>query len=483
MLGRTSALRRAAGALLQQPVQHARGLATADGDIALLEQLLSAAKARATEESAKVVEEDDATGPKFVVGTYNAISSVGLETFPTKGAPAYKTASIVDNPDIEPHAIMLRSHKLQVSEVPDTIRAIARCGAGTNNVPVDEMSARGIPVFNSPGANANAVKELVVCSMLLASRGVVEGIDHVKTIFEEDGDDVGKVKKRVEAEKKLFKGREIQGKTLGVIGLGHIGASVAEAALALGMNIVGYDPAISVEGAWRLPGGNIKRADSVDDLMPQCDYISLHVPYMEATHHILGKEQLEKMRPGAALVNFARGELVDSAALRAIYDSGAHTGKYVSDFADEWLHDCEKVIIMPHLGASTAEAEDNSATMAAQEVIDFVATGTITNSVNFPTTKLESLGGSGTRVVIVNRNEPGILGAIASVLGNSGVNIQQQINTSRGSIAYNVVDVDQEEPDMVAAMTELRSLDGVLSTRLIGSKPEFKVPSNYVLRQ
>ena len=236
----------------------------------------------------------------------------------------------------EPHAIMLRSHALQDEQVPPSVRAIARCGAGTNNVPVARMSERGIPVFNSPGANANAVKELALCSLFLASRGVAQSIQAVDELLSEETDPKV-IKKRVEAEKKRFGGHEIKGKTLGVIGLGAIGASLAQAAMELGMTVVAYDPAISVEQAWRLPGNQIDRVLRLEELLAQSDYISLHVPYMEQTHHMLNQEALQCLKPNCAIINFARGELIDTDALAAMYDSGAYRGQYIADFPDKKL--------------------------------------------------------------------------------------------------------------------------------------------------
>lgn len=267
----------------------------------------------------------------------------------------------------EPHAIMLRSHGLQDEEVGASVRAIARCGAGTNNVPVARMSERGIPVFNSPGANANAVKELALCSMLLASRGIAQSIAAVDDLLAEETDPKV-IKKRVEAEKKKFGGQEIKGKTLGVIGLGAIGASLAQAAMELGMAVVAYDPAISVDQAWKLPGDQIDRVLRLEELLAQVDYLSLHVPYMEQTHHMLDADALKALPPHCNIINFARGELIDVDALAAMYDSGSFYGNYVADFPDKKLQGNPRCLLMPHLGASTGEAEEVSAAMAAEEV-------------------------------------------------------------------------------------------------------------------
>jgi len=433
----------------------------------MLEELLSSLK-NAAESASPVTDAAAYDGELMNIGTFNAISKVGLNKFAS--APYYNVMPL-DKGDAkdDPHCILLRSYKLKSEEVPVSVRAIARCGAGTNNVPVDEMTARGIPVFNTPGANANAVKELVVCSLLLASRGIIPGIQHVKQLWVDEGSNPDVVKKRVESDKKMFKGNELAGKTLGIIGLGNIGAKVAVAGVHLGMNVVGVDPAMSVDSAWSLPGHSIRRAKSVKDVLAQSDYISLHAPYIKGvTHHLMGPENLGAMKPGAHLLNFSRGELVDTAVLRQMLDAGTFTGKYFADFADEHVHDHENVIEIPHLGASTDEAEANSACMAADEIRAFVESGAITNSVNFPDTAIGEVKG-GCRICIVNRNVPGVLGKITSQLGDFGVNILQQVNTSRDDIAYNIVDVAQDVAELERLQTTLAGIEGVLSSRLIAS--------------
>jgi D-3-phosphoglycerate dehydrogenase len=441
-----------------------------DAETALLEQLLAKAKARKAQ--VKVSSQAEHAGPKFNIGTFNAISPVGLKKFHSR----YRMMPLAEPHDDEPHAILLRSHKLKSEEVPESVRAIARCGAGTNNIPVDQMTSRGIPVFNTPGANANAVKELTICGMLLASRGVSEGINHLNNMWETDGDDIPALKKRVETDKKLFVGQELTGKTLGVIGLGHIGTQVAVAALALGMKVVGFDPAITVQSAWTLPGDKITRANDMADLLAKSDYVSLHVPYIpDVTHHLINEEMLGHMKPNAHVINLARGELVDSQAMRAKYDNGSRTGKYIADFADEYLHDHNKVILVPHLGASTEEAEENSASMAAETIMSFAQTGQIRHSVNFPPTPIDmgGLRADGARLCIVNRNVPGVLGLITSTLGDLGLNIRSTFNSSRGEIAYNVVDLSEFPEESVKVQDALLQLDGVLSTRLL--EPTFEV--------
>ncbi|GAB5353645.1 hypothetical protein AAMO2058_000052300 [Amorphochlora amoebiformis] len=446
------------------PIVQKRMFSSQD-EIIMLEKLLEEAKNRKN----TVPEEPPSSynGPSFNVQTYNAISPVGLQKFPEG---KYKISADEKDLDGGPHAILLRSHKLQVEEVPATVRAIARCGAGTNNIPVSKMSELGIPVFNTPGANANAVKELVVTALLLSSRGISEGIQHVKShIIPEENGDYDKISSRIEKDKKLFVGQEIQGKTLGVIGLGHIGSRVVGAALSLGMKVVGFDPALSLEAAWRLPGDQMSRASSLEDLYKSADYISLHVPYIkDKTHHLINEEALKIMKPTASICNFARGEIVDGGALRAAYESGGFKGKYISDFADKELMGHPNHIVMPHLGASTAEAEENSASMAADQIIDFLQTGSIRNSVNFPDCNLQPKDNESSRLCIVNENSPGVLGAITSFLGVKGINIEQQINLSRGGIAYTVIDMKGQPEDPSLMQTELAKVDGILSSRFIG---------------
>ncbi len=332
---------------------------------------MKTAKAREVAARAAGGDGADRAGSAFSVKTYNAISPVGLDKFPKGKYSVSGDDAALEGP---PMAMMLRSHKLQVSEVAPTVRGIVRCGAGTNNIPVKEMSDMGIPVFNTPGANANAVKELVVCSLLLASRVIVEGNNHVNNVINvEENNDYSKISVRIEKDKAMFGGTEIEGKTLGVIGLGAIGSRVVNAALGLGMNVVGYDPVLSVEAAWRLPGDKMSRADDLNQLLEVADYITIHVPYIKGvTHHLIDAEALKKCKPGVHLLNFARGEIIDGAAVRAGYDSGKLTGKYVSDFSDPDLMGHPRHLVLPHLGASTVEAEENSASMAAETLMDFL---------------------------------------------------------------------------------------------------------------
>mmetsp|Transcript_32312 Transcript_32312/g.47502 ORF Transcript_32312/g.47502 Transcript_32312/m.47502 type:complete len:471 (+) Transcript_32312:57-1469(+) len=402
---------------------------------------------------------------KFQVQTFNKISPVGLGKFP---ADKYDVRT-GDSEAANAHAILLRSHKLKEEEVPHTVRAIARCGAGTNNVPVARMTELGIPVFNTPGANANAVKELVLCGMFLGSRRIVDGINHMTELGKQ-----GLAKERVEKDKAMFGGREIKGKTLAVIGLGHIGSSTAVDAAKLGMKTVGYDPALSIESALKLPR-TIKLTDSIVSAVQQADYISINIPYIKGeggTHGIIGKDVISNMKPDAVLLNFARGELVDSEAMKEFLDGG--NGKYVSDFPDDLLWDHKNAIILPHLGASTEEAEDAAASMAAETIKNFLEKGTIVNSVNFPETSLPDRPENAVRFVCVNQNLPGMLAHITEAFAKANLNILQQINHSRGEIAYNVMDVDITDHDDVLSFKEVQEVitmqEGVLSSRIIFGK-------------
>jgi D-3-phosphoglycerate dehydrogenase len=428
---------------------------SASEDIKLVEQLLEQLKNR--ESSSDDVSSGLYAGPAFNIKTFNNISSVGLKQFDER---FYKM-----NDESEHHAILLRSHKLQESDVQPSVRAIARCGAGVNNIPVGRMTELGIPVFNTPGSNANSVKELTVCAMLLASRDILGGINHVKQIYTEETDH-GTIHKRVEKEKKLFVGQELAGKTLGVVGLGNIGSMVAAAATSLGMNVVGYDPMLTVDTALALPH-SMKKANDLDSVLKAADYLSLHVPYSDKTHHLL-KDELLLMKPEAHIFNFSRGELIDSASLAALYKSGHRTGKYVTDFVDEDLNEIPEVVIMPHLGASTGEAEENSASMAAIEVRSFLERGSIVNSVNFPECELGPVTDKTNRLCIINQNIMGVLGNVSTVLGDSGINILKQINVSRGDIAYTVVEFEGMPESSDDMQMSLLQIDGVLSSRFVG---------------
>jgi len=403
---------------------------------------------------------------KYQIKTFNKISPVGLARF-HKDNYDVRTG---DDEAANAHAILMRSHKLQEDDVPNTVRAIARCGAGTNNIPVPRMTELGIPVFNTPGANANAVKELVICGMLLGSRRIVDGINHMKDLGGQ-----GLARERVEKDKAMFGGQEIKGKTLAVIGLGHIGAMTARDAEALGMKVKGYDPGLSVQSAMRLPR-DMNLVDSITTAVSGADYISINIPYVKGeggTHGIIGKDVISHFSPNACLLNFARGELVDSEAMKEFLDSG--NGKYISDFPEDLLWDHDNTIILPHLGASTEEAEDAAASMAADTIRNYLENGTIVNSVNFPDTQLDDRPRDTVRFTVVNKNVPGALAAITEAISNEGLNIVQQINHSRGDIAYNVCDIDTMNHDDVVSFKNVQEqitmVDGVISTRIIYGEP------------
>jgi D-3-phosphoglycerate dehydrogenase len=332
------------------------------------------------------------------------------------------------------------------------------------------MTELGIPVFNTPGANANAVKELVLCGMLLGSRKIVDGINHMKDLGAQ-----GLARERVEKDKAMFGGQEIKGKTLAVIGLGNIGSMTARDAEALGMKVRGYDPGLSVQSALRLPK-DLELVDSITTAVTGADYISINIPYIKGqggTHGIIGKDIISHFSPNAVLLNFARGELVDSEAMKEFLDSGE--GKYVSDFPDDVLWDHKNAVIMPHLGASTEEAEDAAASMAAETIRSYLETGTIRNSVNFPDTSLDDRPETAVRFTVVNKNVPGVLAAITEAFAHEGLNIMQQINHSRGDIAYNVLDIETKDHDGVIEFKNVQEritmVDGVLSTRVIYGQP------------
>ncbi len=384
--------------------------------------------------------------------TLNQISVKGLDRLPRD---RYEIASEFASPD----AILLRSHKLQSADIPASVLAIARAGAGTNNVPVSECTERGIPVFNSPGANANAVKELVATALLLGSRGVIEGINYVDTLG--GMSDESELNKTLEAHKKEFKGSELVGKRLGVVGLGAIGSLVAEMALTMGMEVVGYDPALSVEAAWRLPS-QVQRADALASLFARCDYITLHLPVLDSTRGLVNADLLSAMQPNACLLNFARQEIVDGKDLLAALEAG-QLRKYIADFPAPGLIGRDDVVLMPHIGASTDEAEENCAVMAAEQLRDFLENGNIRNSVNFPSLQLERC--PGTRLAVTNSNVPKILGSVLAILADENINVIDMLNKSRDQIAYNLIDVADTPSD--AVLEQMRQLEGVINVRLI----------------
>ncbi|MCG7861278.1 MAG: phosphoglycerate dehydrogenase [Candidatus Thiodiazotropha endolucinida] len=389
----------------------------------------------------------------YKILTLNNISVAGLDRLPRD---TYEVASEITHPD----AILLRSHKMHGMEIPETVKAIGRAGAGVNNIPVAEMTGLGIPVFNAPGANANAVKELVLAGALLAARNLGPAWRFTTGL---SGDD-GVISKQVESGKKNFVGFELPGRTMGVIGLGAIGVKVANACRALGMNVIGYDPTITVQSAWRL-ASEVEQALSVDDLLSKSDFVTFHVPLTDATANMINAERLRLMKPGSVLLNFARNGIVDDEATVAALDSG-QLYAYVCDFPSNLLKDHPRVITLPHLGASTKEAEDNCAIMVAEEVRDYLENGNITNSVNFPSINLPRNGGF--RIAVVNSNVPNMVGQISTDLANEGLNILDMLNKSRDDIAVTLLDVDKQ-PNAELLQT-LASIDGVLSVRSLSGE-------------
>jgi D-3-phosphoglycerate dehydrogenase len=387
----------------------------------------------------------------YKILTLNNISVKGLERLPRD---QYEVASEITHPD----AILVRSAKMHDMEIPDTVKAIGRAGAGVNNIPVERMTEAGVPVFNAPGANANAVKELVIAGMLMAARNIGPAWRFAVGLEGSDAE----ISKAVEAGKKQFVGFELPGRTLGVVGLGAIGVKVANAARALGMEVVGYDPTITVKAAWQLDAG-VKQALSVDDLVARSDFITFHVPLNDATANMINAERLRLMKPGAVLLNFARNGIIDDeAAVRALDEGRLYA--YVCDFPSNLLKDHPRVITLPHLGASTREAEENCAVMVVDEVRDWLENGNVRNSVNFP--EIELPRGEGYRIAVVNSNVPNMLGQVSTLLADAGLNILDMLNKSRGDIAVTLIDVDQ--PPAAETAQAIASIDGVLSVRCLG---------------
>jgi D-3-phosphoglycerate dehydrogenase len=390
----------------------------------------------------------------FKIKTYNAISVKGLNRFPREN---YEVASDIGLPD----AYILRSHKLHGEALPESVKAVARAGAGTNNVPVDEYTKKGVVVFNSPGANANAVKELVLAGMLLGSRGILPGMEYVSTLTHMT--DAEEMSKLLEKEKSNFAGFELQGKTLGIVGLGAIGSLIADAALALGMNVVGFDPALSVEAAWRLPS-QVGRMENLQSLLARSDYITLHVPAIPATKNLINADTLKVTKKGATLLNFAREAIVDAHAVVESLDAG-HLGKYICDFPEPILLNRKDVYAMPHIGASTEEAEENCAIMAADQLVDYLENGNIKNSVNFPAVSMDRSPAIGSRITFSNENVSGVLGHVLSVLADHKVNVVDMVNKSRGDVAYNIIDVEQVPS--AAVVDALTKVEHVIAVRVI----------------
>ena len=380
------------------------------------------------------------------IQTLNNISPVGLEKLPRD---AYEVSSEVTNPD----AILVRSAKMHDMEIGDNLKAVGRAGAGVNNIPLDKMSDKGVVVFNAPGANANAVKELVISSMLLASRNICQAWSYVNDL------PLDNLKTAVEDGKKNYAGSELPGKTLGIVGLGAIGVQIANAAHALGMNVVGFDPGITIKSAWKL-SADVNQALSVDELFSQSDFVSFHVPLIEATKNILNEERIALLPEGATILNFARDGIVDEAALEKALDSGK-VKYYVTDFPIDEMKNHDRVIALPHLGASTAEAEDNCAIMVANQVKDYIENGNIMNSVNFPEVLMPRAGKE--RLAITHKNVPNMVGQISTAIAEAGANIVDMLNKSRDGVAYTLVDLESEISDTV--LDNLKQVDGILTVR------------------
>jgi D-3-phosphoglycerate dehydrogenase len=379
----------------------------------------------------------------FKILTLNNIAVEGLRRLPRE---RYEVASEIAHPD----AILLRSHNMHDMDIPETVAAVGRAGAGTNNIPCDALAHRGVPVFNAPGANANAVKELVIGGMLMGARNLANAREYVKTLTE-TGDDL---KKAVEAGKKQFVGFELPGKTIGVIGLGAIGVEVANAALALGMKVVGFDPAITVTNAWQLSSG-VEQEETLDQLFQHADFVTCHVPLLDATRSMVTADRLALMNDGGVLINFARGGVVDDAAALAALDSGK-LHAFVTDFPTPELIAHPKVVALPHLGASTGEAEENCAIMVAENIKDYLENGNIRYSVNYPHARMPRL--DAWRITIANRNVPNMVGQISTRIADAGLNIEDLLNKSTGDLAYTTDEL----------LGALRSIDGVLALRNLG---------------
>ncbi|MFP6806446.1 MAG: phosphoglycerate dehydrogenase [Pseudomonadales bacterium] len=388
----------------------------------------------------------------YKILTLNNISEKGLDKFSHK---TYELGSEISDPD----AILVRSHQLSNDDATPLLRAVGRAGAGVNNIPVSDYTDKGIVVFNTPGANANAVKELVMAGLLLSSRGIFQGIDYVHSLT--DHSDKEELNKLVEASKKQFKGSELKGKTLGVLGLGAIGSMVAEMALQMEMQVVGFDPALSVDAAWRL-SRRVQKMENMQALFARADIVSLHVPSLEATRGMINREALGYFKHGSTLLNFARGELVDTDAIADALDSG-QLSQYISDFPTPGLIGKQGVFATPHLGASTAEAEENCAMMVADQMIDFLENGNIQNSVNFPNLVMDR-NGSGYRIAVVNKNVPRILGSVLSILADQNINIIDMLNKSRDDIAYNIIDM--EAPPKSDIVKDILAIDGVIKVNV-----------------
>ncbi|RUM75828.1 MAG: 3-phosphoglycerate dehydrogenase [Candidatus Thioglobus sp.] len=380
------------------------------------------------------------------IQTLNNISPVGLERLPREG---YEVASEVTNPD----AILVRSAKMHDMEIGDNLKAVGRAGAGVNNIPLDKMSDKGVVVFNAPGANANAVKELVISSMLLSSRNICQAWHYV------NGLPLDNLKTAIEDGKKNYAGSELPGKTLGIVGLGAIGVQIANAAHALGMKVIGFDPSITIKSAWKL-SADVEQALSVDELFSQSDFVSFHVPLVEGTKNLLNEERIALLPEGATILNFARDGIIDEDALITALEAGK-VKYYVTDFPIDDKKNHERVIALPHLGASTAEAEDNCAIMVANQIKDYLENGNISNSVNFPEARMPRAGKE--RLAITHKNIPNMVGQISTAVADAGANIVDMLNKSRDEVAYTLIDLESEISDTV--IDNLKQIKGVLTVR------------------
>ena len=387
----------------------------------------------------------------YNVLTLNSISEVGLNKLNPK-------KYVIGNEIADPDGIILRSYDMHQMELPETLAAVARAGAGTNNIPIDKCSEKGIVVFNTPGANANAVKELVLTGIFLSSRKIVAGIEWAKELKGKEN-----VDKLVEKGKGQFTGPEIMGKKLGVIGLGAIGVLVANAAISLGMEVYGYDPFLSVDAAWSL-SSKVKRAGTREELVAECDYITIHVPLNDNTRGMYNKELFEITKPGARLLNFARGGIVDTAALKEAIDKGIIT-EYITDFPDAEVIELDNVICIPHLGASTPESEENCAEMAALELKQYLEYGNIKNSVNLPACSIPYTGKA--RLAILHRNIKGMVGAVANAISDEGLNIDNMVNNNKGEYAYTLIDLDTFDGKQDDIAAKLAKVEGILKVRIV----------------
>jgi len=391
----------------------------------------------------------------FTFKTFNNIAEDGLAVMASKNINA-----VSENPD----ALILRSHKLVAEEFGHNLSAIARAGAGVNNIPVKNATDLGVVVFNTPGANANAVKELVICGMLLSSRGIVDGINFAKNLESSDSDALNKM---LEAQKKTFAGNELSGKTIGIVGLGAIGSMLAQASQALGMKLVGFDPHISIDSAWRLPR-EVEKAETLEDLLKKSDYVSLHVPLVEATKNLINADNLKYFKSGSRLINLSRGGIVNSNDVIQALENG-NLSKFVTDFPTPELiarsAENSDVILLPHMGASTKEAEVNCAVMAANQIANFLQRGVIINSINFPNVSLER--STPHRLVIITKNEPGMISKITDSIASLNLNIAEMSNKSRDEIAINLIDLEYEASDEL--VSQLKSIEHVLKVRSINT--------------